>query len=322
MTADFIARNPNMKSCGSSDSTYEKRAEEEFGKSLKDYTAGMRNSYVFGGGFEIDAHSKEKECAIIVHVRAEDEYRPISSYEVPNATSTKRLLFDPTKRHYDVIEIVSEGASSSSQSADLVSAAEAAAAEAAAAAVVLAAAVAAAAEAAEAAEEAAKAEAAKKIADAAAAAALPKGRKAPKKATFSAAAASKAAAAVVSHSGRRPQKAAAAAAVAANGGPSPTFAAATSAHDAVDEATRASKVELTSERSTRHRGQPTLPHTTRTPHKNARATRSHALVACGLWRSFLVGLLARRQSRTSLAPFILARSCKAANSPAGIRLLV
>jgi hypothetical protein len=44
-------------------------------------------------------------------------------------------------------------------------------------------------------------------------------------------------------------------------------------------------------RASEARGTEGNPHYTR--QKNARATRSHALVACGLWCSFLVSLLAR-----------------------------
>jgi hypothetical protein len=67
MKADFIAKNPSMRSSGS-DFTYEERAKNEFGKSLKQYTDEMKGSYKFGGGFEIDAHSKEKACTIIVYL--------------------------------------------------------------------------------------------------------------------------------------------------------------------------------------------------------------------------------------------------------------
>ena len=55
--------------------------------------------------FELDAYSKLHHCRVLVSVRAPGGlFTVISSCEVPGFTSTKHLLYDAVRRHFDVLE--------------------------------------------------------------------------------------------------------------------------------------------------------------------------------------------------------------------------
>ena len=65
----------------------------------------MRDSWVYGGMFELDAYSKKHQCRVVVYERTSDGmFQAISSCEVSGFTSTKRLLYDSLGKHFDVLE--------------------------------------------------------------------------------------------------------------------------------------------------------------------------------------------------------------------------
>ena len=116
--ADFVRDNPHMQSCGSN-VTYANRAPLEFGLPLDSYAARMRDSWIYGGLFELDAYSKKHRCRVVVYERASDGmFQAISSCEVPGFTSTRHLLYDSRRKHFDIIVPESGGSLPAAAAAD------------------------------------------------------------------------------------------------------------------------------------------------------------------------------------------------------------
>ena len=54
--------------------------------------------------FELDAYSKKHRCRVVVYEQTSDGlFQAISSCEVPGFTSTRHLLYDSRRKHYDII---------------------------------------------------------------------------------------------------------------------------------------------------------------------------------------------------------------------------
>ena len=101
--ADFMRDNPSMQSYGS-DVTYANRSQGEFKLPLGSYAARMRDSWIYGGMFELDAYSKKHQCRVVVYERAPDGmFQAISSCEVSGFTSTRHLLYDSRRKHFDIL---------------------------------------------------------------------------------------------------------------------------------------------------------------------------------------------------------------------------
>ena len=107
-----------MQSCGS-DVTFANRVPLEFGLPLGSYAARMRDSWIYGGLFELDAYSKKHRCRVVVYERASDGmFQAISSCEVPGFTSTRHLLYDSRRKHFDIIVPESGGSLPAAAAAD------------------------------------------------------------------------------------------------------------------------------------------------------------------------------------------------------------
>ena len=81
--------------------TYANRAPLEFGLPLGSYAARMRDLWIYGGMFELDAYSKKHRCRVVVYEHTTDGlFQAISSC---GFTSTRHLLYDSRRKHFDII---------------------------------------------------------------------------------------------------------------------------------------------------------------------------------------------------------------------------
>ena len=108
--ANFQLLHPETPSCDSAGSSYSKRAIDEAGVNLENYTKDMATSKKYGGLFEIDAYARMRKKNIAVFVKdptSKGIFRPFSFTRVPGATETANLLYHHAEhernRHYDAL---------------------------------------------------------------------------------------------------------------------------------------------------------------------------------------------------------------------------